>query len=204
MKELNHKLLLLLILYLFTNINLFACECMCTMTTFEHAIESSDEIFTGNIIKIEKVKNGFYFFEDEKITEWIWKYQFKIDKKWKGDNSAIVTVWFAGNDCGIFDNINAKYLVYATRFGRINPNSFFLRKDNRLSTWVCSRTVGEYSIRNKERTFEKDIERLNDKFPKKIQLSKYSFGSRWLLIISLLLIVGIAVNLFYHPKKKMY
>lgn len=183
--------LLFVIIYFFVNINLFACECMCTKSSFKDAIERSDEIFTGEIIKIEKVKNGFHFFENEKMINWIWKYSFKVEEKWKGNKNSIVIIYFVDNGCGLFNSIDTRYLVYASRFKRINPNSFFLNKDKRLWTWVCSRTTGDYSFKeDEERTIEKDIEQLNKKFPNKIKISKYQFGFKWLIIISLLLIIG--------------
>lgn len=161
--------------------------CSCDTISFREALEYADEIFVGKIIKAEKFKNGkFINADNQEEINWNWRYYFEIDKKWKGNNQSKLIIYHQGTSCDVwFDIYEREYLVYASRKSeKENPLGITVGADNgqeRLSTWLCSRTTGSQDW-EEGNWFKEDIEKLDREFPNEVQLSKFQINTNWLLI----------------------
>jgi hypothetical protein len=166
-----------------------ANACSCDTTSLENALEFSDEIFTGKVVKVEEYKNGqFVKIDNEEKASYPLRYYFEVERKWKGNQDSILIVGGDNWSCDFWFDIGKRYLVYATRdtseeepidttaetividIPRINDG-----KDI-LSTWLCSRTTHEpIGVLEKNNWYKKDLRRLNKKFlnePDKINPNK--------------------------------
>jgi len=179
--------------------------CSCDTISFEKAVEYADEIFVGEIVKAEKFESGkFINSKLQEETLWDWKYHFKIRKKWKGNSDSELIVYHQSTSCDLFFDIyKSEYLVYAAQELRkeypIGVTTDISNNKNRLSTWLCSRTVYNDWWRNYNDTisneiwYKDDVIRLGNKFPEEIILSKNWYQKSWIIIITAVLILSILV-----------
>lgn len=147
--------------------------CSCDTVSLNKAIQFSDEIFTGNIIRIEKdVERG-------------WRFLFEINKKWKGSDSKYIFLEQEGTSCDFTFSIREEYLVYATYSEPTNGFWQYVRtKINprpTVITWLCSRTTSRYHHLNEYNWYADDHVHLDKVFPDGVQIqSLRARMDRWL------------------------
>ncbi|WP_367391270.1 hypothetical protein [Lewinella sp. LCG006] len=163
----------LLISSIFYATDLYAC--ICTRPTFEEEIRYSDEIFIGDISRVERYELGRI--KDRYGSEevfWGWRYYFDVKKKWKGNDQSEFIIENTGSGCSLsFDIYPQNILVYGIRTSEIEMYS----KDSTsiengievLHTSICSRTT--HKGNESRNWYEKDLGKLNRMFSDKIKLN---------------------------------
>lgn len=158
--------------------------CSCDTISLTKAIQISEEIFYGRVVKIEEIdQDPATIIDGDTYTSTnTWCTTFEIVKKWKGNSSKFIKVFQEGNSCDYFFDFGGSYIVYA-QSNRIFD--FKGEKSDTLWTWQCARN-------NDFGDGWDDTERLDALFPKKIKLllinnyfEKYFIG-----------FIGIGVMLF--------
>ncbi len=173
--------------------------CSCDPIPFVEAIEYADEIFVGTLIAAEKFNDGVFWDEHgEERINWNWRFKFKVEKKWIGGPERVITIYHQGHSCDLFFDIyQDKYLVYAA-YGKLYNDSEELSKKekNRLSTWLCSRTI--YRLPGEEGNwFDEDVMSLNA-----LLTTQVSLENRWhdLLKLGLTLIVVVLIGVWLRRR----
>lgn len=139
----------------------FACSC--ETETFHEACKSSDEIFIGRVLKIEAIDSyqdyGMSISNNLKVT-------FEVSRKWKGNSSKTIELYFLGTSCDFhFSIYEIAYLVYATEVDKDDltlsegslPDKFF-------TTSICSRNVEFFKFMNFNSHGVDDVEKLSKKY----------------------------------------
>lgn len=166
--------------------------CSCDTISFDDALVYADEIFLGELIKIEKVKAGTFEYEDgESIQMWEARYYFEVIEKWKGRSNRIMILYEERGSCEFsFRMMDKKYLVYASYGIEMHDpeenNSYY---DNKLTTWLCTRTTPDRSYYDNPGWFQSDIEKLNGMFPNKVKTINYNTINYWMLFITLTILL---------------
>lgn len=182
--------LLLCLMSTLVSTSLFVFPCSCDTIPFEEATERADEIFFGRLIRLREVQT--YELDGEKKTQ-IWGALFEVEKKWKGSSDKYVEVFQANTSCDFyFDFPNRPYIIYAQ-----NSELFFLDKTQsfiELETWLCARNAGYRTYYNYEGDGFDDRERLDEKYPTTVKLSKFYFKWKWIGIGGILLLIGMLIG----------
>jgi hypothetical protein len=191
------KDLILIGLFLIIGAKLYDLKaCSCDPIPFEKAVERADEIFVGKIVRAEKVDYGSIMTKDgRKLIETGWKYDFEVQRKWKGSKKSNLILYQLGTSCDYWFNVYEKeYLVYASR-KLLNDNSLsgIIAKrigKKQLATWLCARTTANQPAK-KHNWFKEDIAKLNKQFPTKVQISKFQLNSfYWILLLGVALLIA--------------
>lgn len=180
-KIISKKLGILLILIQMMSLDIMACSC--NPISFKKAIQTSDEILTGELIKAEKHKK-------ENGTTWVWRYQFEVKEKWKGSKSKKIIVEQEGSSCDfVFDIYKPSYLIYGTEESKSlklgERLKFWKTPIPVITTWLCSRTIDEYSSIAEHNWYDADKKKLNELYVSKIELEEVEI--RLTLIISVVI-----------------
>lgn len=144
-------------------------SCSCDTISFSKAIQFSDEIFTGRIIRAK----GPSFLSNSKKNQGSWRFLFEIEKKWKGGKSKHVIIEEQNNSCDFIFDLRKDYLVYANYPSSSAGN--WTNLWNRLSnpplatTWLCSRTTSRYHSLNAYNWYSDDLVHLDKVFPGSLQ-----------------------------------
>lgn len=166
--------------------------CSCDTISFNEAVNYADEIFFGKIIKAEKFNDGKYVLGNQERINWNWKFQFEVEKKWKGSNKKNLVVYHQGTSCDLWFNIYEEYLVYASKGGLLNLSSSVTKYQNeskkRLSTYLCSRTTS-LDFLEEANWYQKDKYRLDKIFPNEILLNSSDSNWHFWCIITLVILL---------------
>lgn len=175
-------------------LSLLICQkgkaCFCISEDIETAdYPSYEEIFLGKVLKIERIEvTEIYEKEEYELVGTITT--FEVIKKWKGNERKIIKIYQQQSSCGIdFSITNSRWIIAAytksfvtDAFRREYPNKY-LQTDN------CSLYIEETDFEE----FEKDIKRLDAKFPVQIELHG-SFNSwKWIAIMFFVIGGGILI-----------
>ncbi len=183
-----------IVLLILIFMKLYLIGCSCDIISFEKAVSTSDEIFVGKIVKVEKhVKDG-----ESTDLNYVWRYHFEVRSKWKGSKSSKIVVEHDGSSCDfIFDIYQPEYLIYGF-YQEIRSNwwdqiRFWKNRKEVIRTWLCARTISEYSFLE-ENWYRSDIDKLDEIFPNKITIETGEFSWRYLIMLLFpigLMIVGL-------------
>ncbi len=79
-----------------------ACNCL-ILTEFGQIIDDNDQIFIGTVVK-------------KSTSESPVKFEFKVEREWKGDLKSTTTISTSTGDCAVDFLVGETYIVYAKKF----------------------------------------------------------------------------------------
>lgn len=131
----------------------------CVKKTFDQAIQKADVIFLGKVTtvqydpisqgKFKGMAGGGAFCGDKDLT-------FSVEQMWKGEQTDQIKV-FSGDGCvrlGGYFKQGQTVLVYA------------FKSEEKLATSICNRTREKEEVVQNDLSFEEEIQKLNERFPK--------------------------------------
>lgn len=112
-------------------------SCSCDLTPYDRAVQNADEIFFGQVIKVEiidRIKPEYHEeFEKTYYSRAFVKVTFDVHKKWKGSPKRFVEIYQWTSSCMMSFDFREDYIVYASKY----------ENSDTLTTWLCTRNADE-------------------------------------------------------------
>ena len=119
----------------------FSFACKCSIPTAEMAMDEADEIFVGNLLKIDTV-NKQYFGTLESFI----KYTFQVKKSWKSKQNKIIEVTSLSRCSKLTDKIGNDYLIVAYKYEDTLRLACGAKDLNRKSFGIKERISDKYQV----------------------------------------------------------